>query len=410
MGSAALLLPLVLSGLSNAAEISVAPGGLADALAQSAPGDVLTLAPGVYAGPLEIARPLTLRGEAGTVIRGNGAGSVIRIAAPDVTVAGLTITGSGLSLETEDSGIFVTRDGDRAVMEGNVIVGNLIGVFLKGPDDAAVRDNRIEGQRDMHMSERGNGVQLWNSPGSVVENNSFRFGRDGIFVGTSRDNVFRNNRFQELRFAVHYMYTNRSEVSENVSIGNHVGYAVMYSRHVEVLNNRSRGDRDHGILLNYANSSTIAGNDVSGGAHKCVFVYNANKNRFADNRFAGCDIGVHFTAGSERNRIAGNAFIGNRTQVKYVGTRQIEWSEDGRGNHWSDHTAFDLDGDGIADRPYRPNNAVDRIVWRHPLAKLLLNSPSTQLVAWAQSAFPTLLPGGVTDSAPLMDVPGAETP
>lgn len=400
----------MLSSLSNAAEIDVAPGGLADALARSAPGDVLTLEPGSHAGPIEIARPLTLRGAEGAVIRGGGAGSVIRITAPDVTVAGLTVTGSGLSLQTEDSGIFVTRDGDRAVIEGNVLIDNLIGVFLKGPDDAVVRNNRIEGRRDMHMSERGNGVQLWNTPGSVVEDNDIRFGRDGIFVGTSRDNVFRNNRFEALRYAVHYMYTNTSEVSGNVSIGNHAGYAVMYSRGVDVLNNVSAGDRDHGILLNYTNSSTIAGNDVSGGAHKCVFIYNANKNRFADNRFQGCDIGVHFTAGSERNRIAGNAFIGNRTQVKYVGTRRIEWSEAGRGNHWSDHTAFDLDGDGIADRPYRPNNAVDRIVWRHPLAKLLLNSPSTQLLAWAQSAFPTLLPGGVTDSAPLMDVPGGSNP
>jgi nitrous oxidase accessory protein NosD len=45
---------------------------------------------------------------------------------------------------------------------------------------------------------------------------------------------------------------------------------------------------------------------------------------------------------------------------------------------------------------------VDQIVWRHPLAKLLLNSPSMQLLKWVQSEFPTLHPGGVTDSKPLM--------
>ena len=68
----------------------------------------------------------------------------------------------------------------------------------------------------------------------------------------------------------------------------------------------------------------------------------------------------------------------------------------------SDNIAFDLDGDGLADTPYRPNDLVDQIVWRHPLAKLLLNSPATQLLRWAQSAFPALYPGGVTDSHPLM--------
>ena len=159
------------------------------------------------------------------------------------------------------------------------------------------------------------------------------------------------------------------------------------------------------IRDSYANSSEIAGNEVRGGAEKCVFIYNANKNRFHGNRFDSCAIGIHFTAGSERNEIAGNAFIGNRNQVKYVGTRHVEWSAGGRGNYWSDNPAFDLDGDGIAERPYRPNGLVDQIVWRQPLAKLLLNSPAVQVLRWAQSEFPALHPGGVTDSAPLMVPP-----
>ena len=75
---------------------------------------------------------------------------------------------------------------------------------------------------------------------------------------------------------------------------------------------------------------------------------------FSGNWFEGCAIGVHFTAGSERNSITGNAFISNRTQVKYVGTRYLDWSREGRGNYWSDNPAFDLNGDGIADEAYRP--------------------------------------------------------
>jgi nitrous oxidase accessory protein len=215
----------------------------------------------------------------------------------------------------------------------------------------------------------------------------------------------RNNRFGDLRFAIHYMYTNDSELSGNVSRGNHIGYAIMFSHRLVVRGNLSDGDRDHGFLFNYANSSQIAGNEVRGGAEKCVFIYNANKNRFNGNRFHGCVIGIHFTAGSERNEIAGNAFIGNRTQVKYVGTRDVEWSAGGRGNYWSDNPAFDLDSDGIAERPYRPNGLVDQILWRQPLAKLLLNSPAVQVLRWAQSEFPALHPGGVTDSAPLMAPP-----
>ena len=252
------------------------------------------------------------------------------------------------------------------------------------------------------MNERGNGVHLWNTPGTVIEDNDIRFGRDGIFVTTSEKNAFRGNRFRDLRFAVHYMYTNESEVSGNLSLGNHLGYALMFSTRLDVFDNASIGDRDHGIMLNYANSARIERNLVGDGGEKCVFIYNSNKNRLADNTFEGCEIGVHFTAGSERNAITGNAFVGNRTQVKYVGSRWLDWSVDGRGNFWSDHPAFDLDGDGIADAAYRPNDMVDQILWTRPLAKLLLNSPAVQLLRWVQSQFPALLPGGVVDQAPLM--------
>ena len=102
------------------------------------------------------------------------------------------------------------------------------------------------------------------------------------------------------------------------------------------------------------------------GTFKCVFVYNTSKNVLRGNRFEDCEIGVHFTAGSERNSISGNAFINNRTQVKYVGTRALDWSEKGRGNYWSDNPAFDLNGDGIADEAYRPNDMVDRVMWAFP--------------------------------------------
>ena len=141
------------------------------------------------------------------------------------------------------------------------------------------------------------------------------------------------------------------------------------------------------------------------GPEKCVFIYNANRNQFHDNWFEGCPIGIQFTAGSEGNVVSGNAFVANRVQVKYAGTRYVDWAHEGRGNYWSDNPAFDLDGDGIADRPYRPNDVMDVILWTLPAAKALINSPAVQMVRWAQSRFPALYPGGVIDSAPLMRPP-----
>ncbi|MHA1598997.1 MAG: nitrous oxide reductase family maturation protein NosD [Alphaproteobacteria bacterium] len=402
---------VVVSGVALAATLTVSPGenALANAIAKARPGDTLILEPGNHDGPVVIDKPLIVEGRDGAVVRGDDQGSTIRVSAPDVTLRGLTVLGSGSSLATMDSGIFVDKAGDRAVIEGNLIEGNLFGVYLWGPDDAVMRGNTVIGRRTLHVNQRGNGVSLWNTPGSVVEDNDFRYGRDGIFTTTSRRNIFRNNRFRDLRIAIHYMYTNDSLVAGNVSEGNNAGYALMFSKNLRITGNLSRNDRDHGIMLNFANSSIIDGNRVEYGKTKCVFIYNSHKSSFTNNLFQGCPIGIHFTAGSERNRISSNAFIANRTQVKYVGTQDIDWAVDGRGNYWSDNPAFDLDGDGIADTAYRPNDMVDRVVWAYPTAKLLLNSPSMQVLRWAQSVFPALHPGGVIDSAPLMYSPVSDT-
>jgi len=398
---------VVLSNKAIAATISVSPGvdSLMQAVLQAAPGDVLLLSTGIYHGPVMIKKSLSMIGETGAVIKGSGTGSTIIVGAPDVTIRNLTITGSGKQLETMDSGIFVNKSGDRALIENNTITDNLFGVYFWGPKNAIMRGNTVIGMKISRINQRGNGISLWNTPGSVVENNDFQYGRDGIFTTTSRNNIFKNNRFRNLRIAVHYMYTNNSEISGNLSIGNKVGYALMFSNKLVVKDNRSIRDRNHGIMLNFANSSVIENNSVEYGETKCVFIYNSNKNAFSGNRFKGCGVGIHFTAGSERNSVTNNAFIANRTQVKYVGSRNLDWSAGGRGNYWSDNPAFDLDGDGLADTAYRPNDMIDRVVWAQPLAKLLLSSPAIQVLRWAQSRFPALLPGGIVDSAPLMVPP-----
>jgi len=383
-------------------DVPAGAGALARAIAGAAAGDVLRLNAGTYRGAVVIDRPLTIDGGGVARIDGAGTGSVITVSAPDVTIRGLIIVGSGSSHETNDAGVSLGKKATRARVLQNRFIGNLVGVDVHGARDARVAGNMIEGRQDHRVNDRGNGVYVWNAPGAVVEGNDIRWGRDGIFVNTSKRNIFRGNRFRDLRFAVHYMYANDSEVSGNLSIGNDLGFAVMHSRGVRIVGNISLGDAEHGIMLNYTNSSIVMGNLVRNGGNRCAFLYNAHKNRIEGNRFERCAIGIHFTAGSERNAITGNAFIGNRTQVKYVGSRWIDWSVDGRGNHWSDFAAYDINGDGIADTPFRPNDSMDHVLWTQPAAKLLLGSPAVQLVRWAQSEFPALLPGGVIDRHPLM--------
>jgi nitrous oxidase accessory protein len=434
-----------LAAPAGAERIAVGPEASAqEALAAAQDGDVVVLKAGDHRGPIRIAKDVAIEGEPGAIITGPGTGSVITVAAAGARVRGLTIRGSGSDLEKMDSGVFIEKVAKGALVESNRLEGNLYGVYIHGAADAIVRRNEIIGIRTGRMNDAGNGVSVWDAPGAKVLDNDFRFGRDGIFSIASRRNVFSGNRFRDLRFAVHYMYTNDGEVSDNVSVGNTVGYAVMYSHRLTIRGNVSDGDRDRGFLFNFANGSQISGNTVRGrlqaaerwatsglhdadarehglpdgpravaaagsgsrvGPEKCVFIYNANQNRFRDNWFEGCEIGIHFTAGSEGNEIVGNAFIRNRSQVKYVSTRYLDWSKAGRGNFWSDNPAFDLNGDGLGDNAYRPNDLMDKVLWTAPQAKVLANSPAVQVIRWAQAQFPALLPGGVVDSHPLMAPP-----
>lgn len=442
----AAFLAAVASG-AYGADISVIaddPAALSKAVTSAQPGDRLMLQPGVYRGPVRVSKPLIIEGGHGVKLLGSGQGTVLTLDAAGITVRALEISGSGRDLSAMDSGVFATEGATGAVIENNFIRDNLYGVYLHGSKDAVAKENRIEGTRTDRLSESGNGVTVWNAPGAKVIGNDIRYGRDGIATNASKRNVFADNTFRNLRFAIHYMYTNDSEIRGNRSFGNAVGFAIMFSSRLKILDNVSDGDRDHGLLLNFANSSRITGNTVRGrlqpasrwtaagtrgsedgmlpadaasaeettgeriGPEKCVFIYNANKNRLLRNEFNGCEIGIHFTAGSEGNVISENSFINNRNQVKYAGTRYVDWSANGRGNYWSDNQAFDLNGDGVGDNVYRPNDIMDKVLWTAPQAKILTSSPAVQVIRWAQEQFPAILPGGVADKFPLMTPPTQE--
>ncbi|MEP3279198.1 MAG: nitrous oxide reductase family maturation protein NosD [Stappiaceae bacterium] len=383
-----------------AADVAVEPGKetLVRAVNSAEAGDRLLLAPGDYVGGFTIDKPLSIIGNGNADVVGEGTGSVIHVDAPDVTISGLRLSGSGSDHQTIDSGVQLTKKATGAIVKDNHLEGNLYGVDVHGAKNALVENNTIIGREDRLMNRRGNGIYVWNAPGAQVIGNKVRLGRDGIFVNSSKKNIFRNNHFEDLRFAVHYMYANDSEVSGNMSINNHLGYAIMFTNRVKITGNTSIGDRDHGIMLNYANNALLEGNVVKNGGHKCLFMYNANKNAMRNNHFEGCTFGIHFTAGSERNEITGNSFIGNRTQVKFVGSKDHIWS----GNYWSDHSAYDVNGDGVADQAFHPNDTMDQILWTQPAAKMLMGSPAVQLMQWAQKEFPALLPGGVVDDKPRM--------
>lgn len=249
----------------------------------------------------------------------------------------------------------------------------------------------------------------------TIAGNELWHTRDGIYVDNSNDNLFDGNHLHDMRYGLHFMFSNRNTLSNNLTQRTRTGLTLMQSRQMTVQNNRSEFDQNYGILMNYITYSTIRDNYVTdvqegqgdsvhiqGGEGKGIFIYNSLFNEITGNEFHNNTLGIHLTAGSEDNKIYRNAFINNQSQVKYVAVRYQEWSVNGVGNYWADYLGWDRNNDGIGDVPYEPNDNVDRLLWTYPQVKLLMNSPSIELLRLVQRVFPVVKYPGVQDSYPLM--------
>ena len=110
-----------LAGSATAETLTAVPGQPLQALLDRArDGDVIELASGDYNGAIHIDRALVLTGRAGAVLDGGGAGNVVTVTAPDVTISGVTVRGSGRDLQAMNSGIFLQKTAERAKIENNL--------------------------------------------------------------------------------------------------------------------------------------------------------------------------------------------------------------------------------------------------------------------------------------------------
>jgi nitrous oxidase accessory protein len=390
------------------------------ALPLQAEGEKLWRLPaGEYAGQFRIDQPMHLRCEPGAVIRAQGEGNALNIGAPDVTVEGCTLLDWGRDLTAMNSAVFIERNARGAQLKDNRLEGAGFGIWADGTQDVKIIGNRIVGDPSVRSQDRGNGIHLYAVHGAEVVGNHVRDTRDGIYIDTSNGNHLEGNVLEDLRYGVHYMFANDNSVIDNITRRTRTGFALMQSRKLVVIGNRSEQDQNYGILMNYITYSTLKNNFVSdvqrgdtggdsmisGGEGKALFIYNSLFNTIENNHFEHSNLGIHLTAGSEDNKISANAFVGNEQQVKYVATRTQEWSVDGRGNYWSDYLGWDRNEDGLGDVPYEPNDNVDRLLWMYPQVRLLMNSPSIEVLRWVQRAFPVVKSPGVQDSHPLMHLP-----
>lgn len=385
-------------------------------LEEAVDGDRFELAPGIYEVNLLIAEAVHLTGRKGAVIDAGGHGTAVMIRSPKAVIENLRIINYGGDLYQRDAGIRVADGADDVVIRNVELEGSGFGIRADRNERLTVENCRIEGRKKLHVLERGDGVFLNYVKSPVLKNNIVRNVRDGFYFENVDKSRSIGNFFTGAQYGIHYMYTRDDYGADNVAAGVIGGFALMSSKRIAFENNTSRKTVEFGILLNVCDGCSVTGNRVEGVHNpkgraaldtegKGLFIYGTGANTVIGNWFSGADIGVGVALGGEGNVLSENAFVDNTIQVRYVGRRPLEWSLNGRGNYWSTFMGWDLNNDGVAEKPYQPNDSLDRLFWLYPEARFLMDSPVVALLRWLALQFEIDRGKGVTDSHPLMQPP-----
>ena len=367
------------------------------------PGERIVVTGGVYEGDLFIDKPVVLVGEGWPRLIGSGTGSVVRVRAAGVEIDGFEIDGRrGGDLGRDSSGIHIAAS--RVRVRHCRIVNALFGIYLREAHDAIVERCMIRGIPGRDPGEVGSGIHVWNTDGFTLIDNEIVGTRDGMYIQSSSHGVIRGNRARDLRYGLHYMFSDDNVFEDNTFENGAAGGALMYSRRIAFRRNRfihNRGFASVGLLLKACDDIVAEDNLIADNA-RGVFLEGSYRNRFTRNVIAMSDQAIVLYDSSHDNRFDGNAFLENFTPLWLIG-RRTDTAFDG--NYWSDHGEPDLDGDGIAERPYRLSNVFDHLRGNLTAADLFARAPAASAVGAAERAFPILDDIPVLDHRPLARMP-----
>jgi nitrous oxidase accessory protein len=396
--------PAPLGGRTLVAGPGQAHPSAIEALAAARAGDTVHLMPGRHPGPLVVRAPrVTVEGSRAAVVDGGRRGTVVHVVADSVTLDGFTVAGSGRSMDRDEAAVKLERC-TGCTVRSLAVRDPLHGIYVLESQGVTIEGNDILGPAELTESARGNGIHLFNSSGNRLLRNRVRTTRDGIYFSFASDNLVADNDVAHVRYGLHYMYSDDNRFERNVFAENAAGAAIMFSKRIILRENlfaRHIGYRAYGLLLHTGEHILVEANRFEANL-TALFLDGSLGNTFRDNLIAGNGIGIDLLASSEQNSFTGNVFRHNRTPVrKLLGSGANAWSPAGRGNDWGDPAVFDLDRNGIGDRPYRAGDPFLTLAGSRPALELYGGTLAARALSWAENAFPVFAVPLVVDSAPL---------
>jgi len=375
---------------------------LQEAIDAAPRGAIIRLRAGVVQPPrpVRLERPVTLEGEPGAVLDGSDSGQILEITGDSVAVRGVTFRNVGRSFMEDRAAVKVEGALDCRI-EDNQFENTFFGIYLANSGGCQVLRNQLQSY-ELKETSSGNGIHLWYSKDVRIEDNEVRGHRDGIYFEFVEGAEVVGNRSEgNLRYGLHFMFSDSCDYRDNRFYDNGAGVAVMYSRDVTMTGNdflHNRGNAAFGLLLKDISDARIEGNSF---AQNSVGLYAEGVNRLtaAGNEFRENGWAIKLMADSEETRFLENDFLANSFDVA-TNSRRTQAEFDG--NFWDGYRGYDLDRDGLGDVPHFPVRLFSLVVEQNEPTLVLLRSFLVSLLDLAESVVPILTPASLADSAPAM--------
>lgn len=385
--------------------IDVSPGGpvptVTAALVLARDGDRIVVAPGIYHEPtIVVDKRVEIVGDGNAVLDGDARRQIMTVRADDVTIRRLLFRNVGVSAIDDMAAVKVVQAHGCTIAD-NVIENAFFGIYLQHSDGCRITGNEIHGTpRDEVHS--GNGIHLWQSRDALIEHNHVTGQRDGIYFEfvthtTVRDNVSEDN----LRYGLHFMYSDDCRYADNVFRHNGAGVAVMYTHRVSMIGNRFEhnwGSAAYGLLFKEIDDSHVEDNHFVGNTVG-LMADDANRIVAVHNEFRGNGWALKLMSNTDDGRFERNDFIGNAFDVSTTGGQTTTTFSD---NYWDRYRGYDLNHDGTGDVPFHPVRLFSLMVAQNPPALILLRSVFVDVLDAAERVIPSLTPESLVDPRPAM--------
>ncbi len=388
----------------NGQKITVCPecphSDLREAIQSASNFDTILIAGDYSLHDLIIDKPITIIGKNYPTINGDHQGTIIKIVSDSVVISGLHIIGVGQSY-TKDFAAIQISNVNGFLISNNKISDAFFGILIEKSKRGEISNNQIYGVRK-EENDSGNGVHAWHSSELSIHHNTVYHMRDGIyFEFVKNSEIYQNYSHDNIRYGLHFMFSNHDIYHDNTFERNGAGVAVMFSKFITMEKNHFEnnwGASSYGLLLKEIYDGEIHHNQFIKNTI-AINLEGSTRINYSDNNFINNGWAIKVTGACYKNIFRNNNFVGNSFDMSYNGQLNDNKFEQ---NYWSEYTGYDLDKDGFGDVPFRPVKLFSYVVNKTPETIVMMRSLFVDILNFSEKVSPVFTPDKLIDPKPLM--------